>query len=126
MTEIHNEGVFMPGGSIHGSTVAAGRQAEAATIIDQASVALDGRGQDEIAVCLRELLDALGAGKNQLGDKSQVVHDQTAAAAEELTKTKPRKSVVLRLLHGVAEDSRAVAGVVNAVHSLIDAVQRLL
>jgi hypothetical protein len=27
---------------------------------------------------------------------------------------------------GVAEDSRAVASVVNAVHSLIDAVQRLL
>jgi hypothetical protein len=126
MTEIHNEGIFMPGGSIHRSTVAAGRQARAVTIIDQASTALDGRGQDEIAARLRELLSALGAGKDQLGDKSQSVHDEMAAAAEELAKPEPRKAVVLRLLRGVAEDSRAVAAVVTAVHSLIDAVQRLL
>lgn len=126
MSEIHNEGVFMPGGSIRGSTVAAGRHAEVVTIIDQAGAALDDRGQDEVAARLRELLDTLGAERNQLGDKSQIVHDQTAAAAEELAKTEPRKAVVLRLLHGVAEDSRAVASVVNAVHSLIDTVQRLL
>lgn len=126
MTEIHNEGIFMPGGRIEESNVAAGRHAEAATIIYQASAALDDRGQDEVATRLRELLDALGAGKHQLGAKSEIVHDQTAAAAEELAKTEPRKAVVLRLLHGVAEDSRAVASVVNAVHSLIDTVQRLL
>jgi ABC-type transporter Mla subunit MlaD len=126
MTNTNRDGVFMRSGSIERSTIAVGSHATAVTIIDHASAALDDHGQHEIAARLRELLQALNTEKDQLGDSSQSVHDQTAAAAEELEQPEPRKSVVIRLLRGVAEDSRAVASVVNAVHSLIDAVQRLL
>jgi hypothetical protein len=122
----HNEGLSMRDSSIDRSTVAAGRHARAVTIIDHARAALDARGQDEIAARLDELLDALGSERDRLGDKAEIVHDQTAAAAEELGRPEPRKAVVLRLLRGVAEDSTAVASVVNAVRSLIEAVQRLL
>jgi hypothetical protein len=126
VTEIHNEGLNMRDSTIDRSTIAAGRHSQAVTIIDHARAALDDRGQDEIAARLDELLHTLSIGNDQLGEKSDSVHDQTAAAAEELAKTEPRKAVVIRLLRGVAEDSTAAASVVNAVHSLIDAVQRLL
>jgi ElaB/YqjD/DUF883 family membrane-anchored ribosome-binding protein len=126
MTDTNRDGVFMRGGRIERSTIAVGRDATAVTVIDYASAALDDHGQKEIAARLRELLQAVSKEKDQLGDSSPSVHDQTAAAAEELVQAEPRKSVVIRLLRGVAEDSRAVASVVNSVHSLIDAVQRLL
>jgi hypothetical protein len=126
MTESHNEGIYMPGGSISHSTVAAGRNASAVTIIDRAGSALEDAGQEELAGCLRELLEALREGQGQLGEQSQGVHEQAAIAAEELAKPQPSKRAVLRLLHGVAEDSRAVTSIVQAAQSLIDAVQRLL
>lgn len=126
MTGHHNEGIYMPGGSISHSTVAAGRNASAVTVIDRAGAALEDKGQQELAGCLRELLEALREGQGQLGEQSQAVHQQAAVAAEELAKPQPSKPVVLRLLHGVAEDSRAVTAIVEAARSLIDAVQRLL
>jgi hypothetical protein len=81
---------------------------------------------EELAACLRGLVEALREKQGELGPQGAAVQEQAAAAAEELTKPKPSKPVVLRLLHGVAEDSRAVASIVQAVHSLIDAVQRFL
>jgi hypothetical protein len=62
----------------------------------------------------------------QLGEQSQAVHEQAMIAAEELAKPKPSKPAVLRLLHGVAEDSRAVTSIVQAAQLLIHAVERLL
>jgi hypothetical protein len=126
MTGSHNEGVYMPGGRIDHSTVAAGRHANAVTIIDRAGAALEDKGQQELASRLNELLEALRTGQGQLGEQSQAVHEQAAVAAEELVKPRPSKPVVLRLLHGVAEDSRAVTSIVQAAQSLTDAVQRLL
>lgn len=126
MTGSHNEGIYMPGGSISHSTVAAGRNAKAVTIIDRAGAALEAKGQEELAARLSELLEALRKGQGQLGEQSQAVHEQAAIAAEELAKPEPSKPAVLRLLHGVAEDSRAVTSIVQAAQSLIDAAQRLL
>ena len=126
MTGHHNEGIFMPGGRIEHSTVAAGRNAHAVTIIDRAGETLQDEGQEELADRLGELLDALRQGHDQLGEQSPAVHEQAAVAAEELAKPQPSKPVVLRLLHGVAEDSRAVTAIVQAAQSLIDAVHRLL
>jgi hypothetical protein len=126
MTGSHNEGIYMPGGSITHSTVAGGRNSNAVTIINRAGTALKDKGQEELAAGLNELLEALHKGQGQLGEQSQAVHEQAAVAAEELTKPNPSKPVVLRLLHGVAEDSRAVTSIVQAAQSLIDAAQRLL
>jgi hypothetical protein len=126
MTGSHNEGIYMPGGSISHSTVAAGRNANAVTIIDRAGAALEGKGQKELADRLSALLEALRKGHGELGEQSQAVHEQAAIAAEELAKPKPSKPAVLRLLHGVAEDSRAVTSIVQAAESLLHTVQRLL
>jgi hypothetical protein len=126
MTGSHNEGIYMPGGSISHSTVAAGRNANAVTIIDRAGAALEGKGQKELADRLSALLEALRKGDGELGEQSQAVHEQAAIAAEELAKPKPSKPAVLRLLHGVAEDSRAVTSIVQAAESLLHTVQRLL
>ena len=126
MTESQNEGIYMPRGNISHSTVAAGRNAKAVTIIDRAGATLEDNGQKELADRLSALLEALRKGQDELGEQSQAVHEQAAIAAEELSKPKPSKPAVLRLLHGVAEDARAVTSIVQAAESLLHAVQRLL
>jgi hypothetical protein len=126
MSSLHNEGVYMPNGIISNSAVAGGRNATAINIIETASTNLTNGGREQIAVLLEDLKDALVSADAELGDASDDAYEQTAAVAEELQRQEPRKSVVTRLLRGIAEDARDAASVVNAVQALAQAVDRLL
>jgi hypothetical protein len=125
MPSFHNEGIYMPDGVISESAVAGGRNARARNTIEIASTRLQGGRTGEISALLDELRNALAATDDELGNASAGVHEQAAVVAEELAKDQPRKVVLTRLLKGIAEDAHGVAAVVNAVHALADAVQRL-
>jgi hypothetical protein len=124
MREFKNEGVYMPGGTISNSVVAGGRGAVAK--LELVGRALEEHGTAELAACVRDLERALVTDADRLGDASQSVQEQAESLAEELANQPPRKSVVLRLLKGIAEDASAVASIVNAALALMDAVQRVL
>jgi hypothetical protein len=80
----------------------------------------------ELAKLVEALERLLETNRGQLGDAFEPAREQTAAAAEELSRERPRKTVLTSLLRGVAEQGQALASVVNAVHAVIEAVHRLL
>lgn len=125
MPDVHNEGLYMPDGRIKNSAVAAGRNAKATNTVTDASLKLRNEGLEDIAARLEELTRVLATAEAKLGPAGEDVHEQAAAVAEELAKDEPRKSVLRRLLRGIAEDAHEVAAVVNAASALADAVNRL-
>lgn len=125
MADIQNEGLFMYG-NISKSAVAAGRNAKATNTIRDASVKLRDEGLEELAERLEELTAALAAAQGRLGEAFGDIQDQAEDVAEELARDEPRKSRLTRLLKGIAEGARDVAGVVNAAHALADAVRGVL
>jgi hypothetical protein len=126
MADVQNEGLYMPYGSISQSAVAAGRNANATNTIREASLKLRDEGLEEVAARLEELAAALVVAQGQLGEAFEDVQDEAEDVAEELAREEPRKSRLTRLLKGIAEGARDVAGVVNAAHALADAVHRVL
>jgi predicted transcriptional regulator len=89
-------------------------------------VKLRDEGLEELAARLEELTAALAAAQGQLGEAFEDIQDQAEDVAEELARDEPRKSRLTRLLKGIAEGARDVAGVVNAAHALADAVRGVL
>lgn len=119
----HNEGIYMPGGTIQNSVVAAGRSARA--VMDETASTLEKQGTEEIAARLRQLEDALRASEDQLGNASQSVYELAAAAAQELATNTPRRAVTNRLLQGIAEEASGVASIAEAARALANAIQKL-
>ena len=113
------------GGDVSGSAIAVGTGARA-WIAPAAIAALEERGARELAERLRDLEQALVADRERLGDASGPVREQAEAIGDELARQSPRKSVVANLLHGLSEHAQSASAVVNAVHSLLEAVHRLL
>jgi phosphoserine phosphatase len=83
--------VVRVGGSIEGSAVAVGPNAQA-WIAPTAIAEVQRRGADELADRLRELEHALETEGQQLGEASGTVREQAEAVAEELARPAPRKS----------------------------------
>jgi hypothetical protein len=124
MADIQNEGAIIYG-NISQSAFAAGRGAKATNTIRDASLKLRNEGRGELAARLEELTAAVAAAQGQLGEAFEDVQDQAEDVAEELARDEPRKPRLTRLLKAIAERARDVAGVVNAAHSLAEAVRRV-
>ncbi len=113
------------GGDVSGSAIAVGTGARA-WIAPATIAALRQRGANEFAERLRDLEQALALDGERLGDAAGPVREQAEAVGDELARQSPRKSVVANLLHGLSEHAQSATAVVNAVHSLLEAVHRLL
>jgi hypothetical protein len=117
MANGHNEGIQQSGGSITAQNMAVGRGAQ----INIAANELRGRGQDEVAQRLEELVRQLEAHADQVPDIEDL-RGATATLADELAKEKPNKTTVRAVLSGIADSVRSVTGLATAADDLLETV----
>lgn len=112
-----NEGIQVTGGTFQAGAVAAGRNAQAIQNITSAADSLDAAGQDEVALRLRELGEAIAAQSDRLGEVEELLH-ATQSLAEEVAKPEPNRLTVRSMLNGIGEAAGSVSGVAAAVTAL--------
>ncbi len=117
-----NQGIIQYGGSIQADSLAVGTGAQA---YSRAYKVLADRGQDDIKRKLEELVQTIKAEPGQLKDAGQV-HRSTEELARELTKDKPQKPVVLRILEQISGAAGNVSTVITAVKGLMWAASFLV
>jgi hypothetical protein len=116
-----NQGIIQYGGTISAGSLAVGTGAQA---YSQAYKALADKGLDEIKAKLEELVQAVHAESGKLSNPGQV-HQATGELARELTKEKPEKPAVLRILAQITSAAGGVSGVLTAVKGLMGAAALL-
>ena len=117
MANGHNEGIQQSGGSITAQNMAVGRGAQ----INIAANELRGRGQDEVARRLEELVRRLEAHTDHVPDIEEL-RGATATVTDELAKEKPNKTTVRAVLSGIADSVRSVTGLATAADDLLETV----
>jgi translation initiation factor 2B subunit (eIF-2B alpha/beta/delta family) len=117
MADGNNEGIQQSGGSITAQNMAVGRGAA----VNVAANELRGRGQDEVARRLEELVRQLEAHADQVPDIEDL-RGATTTVAEELAKAKPNKTTVRAVLSGIADSVRSATGLATAADDLLETV----
>jgi hypothetical protein len=117
MTDGNNQGIQQTGGSITAGALAVGPGARAYNAVSE----LRGRGQDEVAQRLEELVRQLEAHADQVPDIDDL-REATGNVADELAKEKPNKMTVRAVLSGIADSVRSVTGLATAADDLLETV----
>lgn len=118
---LHNEGIYISGGSFKADQVAVGRRARVTKIVNATGDSLEQKGLTEIRNKLDELLTAISAQDDSLDNRDELL-DSTETVANELAKDKPNKMTITGVLGGMAEGAKTVAGIATAVQALRSAV----
>jgi hypothetical protein len=118
MTNEPNQGVQISGGSFTAGAAAVGPGARAYNVASE----LRGRGQDDVAQRLEELVRQLEAHADEVPDVEDL-RGATATVADELAREKPNKMTVRAVLSGIADSVRSVTGLATAADDLLETVQ---
>jgi hypothetical protein len=116
-----NQGIIQYGGTISAGSLAVGTGARA---YSEAYKALADKGLDEIKTKLEQLVQAVQAESGRLNNPAQV-NQSTTELARELTKEKPEKPVVMRILEQITSAAGDVAGVLTAAKGVMAAAALL-
>jgi hypothetical protein len=117
MTDGNNQGIQQSGGSITAGAMAVGPGARAYNAASE----LRGRGQEEVAQRLEELVRQLEAHADQVPDIEDL-RGATGTVADELAKEKPNKTTVRGVLSGIADSVRSVTELATAADDLLETV----